>query len=112
MPRPSALCTDGHLSDLLLRVHFDEISVLHPANGVVRPRDHLVAGLKPSEYLEVLVAGDADLDGHELGAAVPDHENAFGFLARLPGLELGGSGDRFDRAARPLVISSRSRLLH
>ena len=46
--------------------------------------------LRPDEHLEVLVAGDAHLDRHELGLAVADDEHAFGFLARLARLELGG----------------------
>src|SRR5207249_3825971 len=49
------------------------------------------------------------LDRHELHAAAPDDEYAFGFLARLPRFELGGSRDGFDTTARLFLIA---RLLH
>ena len=52
---------------------------------------------RPPSDLEVLVAGDAHLDRDELGPAVAHDEHAFGFLARLARLELGGRGDRFRR---------------
>src|SRR5438552_148054 len=85
---------------LLLRVYLHEISVLHPSNGVVRSGDDLVARPKAGEHLEVLVARDAHLDRHELGTAAPDDEHAFGFLARLPGFELGGGRNGLDAALR------------
>ena len=57
-------------------------------------------GLRPDEHLEVLVAGDAHLDRHELGLAVAHDEDALGFLARLAGLQLGGRRGRLASAAR------------
>src|SRR5581483_8026321 len=46
------------------------VAVRHAADGVVRSGDHLIAGLQPGEHLEVALAGDAELDGDELGAVV------------------------------------------
>src|SRR5262249_25619173 len=81
---------------LLFSVEPYQIPVLHAADGVVRTRDYLIARLKAGDDLEVLVPGDAHLDGYELGVAVPEHEHTLGFLARLSGLQLGGRRDRLD----------------
>ena len=67
------------------RLHPHRIAVGHAAHVVVRTGDHLIAGLDARQHLEVAIAGDADLDRHELGASVADDEDAFGLLARLPG---------------------------
>src|SRR6187551_2662469 len=48
-----------------------------------RSRDDLIAGLYPGDHLEVLLAGDANLDRSEHRPAVTNHEYAFGFFARM-----------------------------
>ena len=69
---------------------FDRVAVRHAADRVVRAGHDLVARLEALEHLEVPVAGDAHLDRDELHPAVAHDEHAFGFLARLPGLQLRG----------------------
>src|SRR5262245_25738872 len=78
-------------------VDLDEIPVAHAADRRVRSGDDLIAGLESVQDLEVLVAGDAHLDRHELRLAVADEEHAFGFLPRLPGLQLRRRDRRFHR---------------
>src|SRR5439155_3793721 len=94
---------------LLLRVDLHLVAVLHAALRSVRAGDDLVGGLEARQHLEIFVARNAHLDRHELDAAAPDDEYAFGFLARLPRFELGGSRDGFYTTARSLLIA---RLLH
>src|SRR5438093_1056302 len=99
---------------LLRRViHLHQIAIGHAAHGVVRPGDHLIAGLEAAQHLEILVAGNAHLDREELGPAVTHQEDALLFFPRLPRLELRGGGDWFHAAAAaaaaPLVVP---RLLH
>src|SRR5450759_755028 len=48
-------------------IDLHEIAVLHASHRVVRPGHDRLAGLQPREDLEILIAGDAHLDGHELG---------------------------------------------
>src|SRR5476649_244211 len=73
----------GHPRDLFfhLVVDLDQIAVCHAADRIVRPRDHLVAGLDPGQHFEILVARDPHLDRHELRLAVAHGEHAFCFLA-------------------------------
>ena len=87
---------------LPLAVVFSTLTVVavgHAADRVVRPGDDLVAGLEARDDLEVLVAGNAHLDRQELDRlALADDEHAFGFLARLAGLQFGRRGDGLHRA--------------
>src|SRR5438067_1705279 len=47
---------------LFLCLHFHWIAIRHAADGVVRPGDYLVTGLEARQHLEVLIAGDTDLE--------------------------------------------------
>ena len=82
---------------------FHEVAVGHAAHRVVRARDDLVALLQPGQHLEILVAGDAHLDRHELRLAVAHDEHALRFLARLARLQLGGGRRVPVRAGARLV---------
>src|SRR5580692_10450077 len=90
------------LPGLLRVVDLDLIAVGHPAHRVVRAGDDLIAFPRARHHLEILVAGDAHLDRHELGLVRADHEHAFGFLAGLPRLQFGRRRDRLRRSP-PLV---------
>src|SRR5471030_180068 len=80
----------GDLLALIPVIHFDRVAVRHAADRVIRPRDHLVAGVEPGQDLEILVAHDSHLDRHELRLAVADGEYDFRLLARLSRLQLDG----------------------
>ncbi len=62
------------------RVLAHRIAVEQVAHRVERAGDHPVAFLQTRQHLEVALAGDADLDWHELGLAVADA----GTRLRLP----------------------------
>src|SRR6267154_4217882 len=92
---------------LLLGFHLHLIAVGHAAHGVVRAGDDLVAFLQPGQHLEVLVAGNADFDGHELGASAAEHEHALGFFARLSRFELRRRRSGLYGRRRPALVCTR-----
>src|SRR5262245_14237064 len=85
-------------------VDLDEITVGHAAYRRVRTSDDLISGLQSVHDLEVLVAGDAHLDRHELCLAVTDQKDSFRFLPRLPGLQFCRRYRRLDRGRRTLPL--------
>ncbi len=98
----SASCRSATAS--LLPAHFLAVGQL--AHRGERPGDHVVARLEAVEHLEILLPGHADLDGREHRAALPEHEHAFGLLARVSRRRLVG-----DRAGRFLGGSAAARRL-
>src|SRR5262245_24904000 len=84
---------------LSLVVHLHQITVCHPADGVVRSGDHFVAAFQAAEHFEILVARDPHLDRDEFGLARAHDEHPFGLLARLARFQLRGDGDWFWRLA-------------
>src|SRR5262249_15488023 len=92
-------------SPALRGVYLHCVAVYHAADGVVRSGDDLIARLKAAQHLEILVAGDAQLDGDELRTPVAHDEDAFGFLPRLSGLELGRGCHRLDAASTAFRIA-------
>src|SRR5215510_11536278 len=78
-----------------LVIHLHQITVCHPADGIVRSGDHFVAAFQATEHFEILVARDPHLDGDEFSLARAHEEHALGFLTRLARFQLGGDGDRF-----------------
>src|SRR3954468_16723184 len=97
---------------VLLVVDLDRVAVGNVADGIVRSGDHLIARFEAKQDLEILVAGDAHLERHELDFLflVADDEDAFGFLARLAGFQFGRRV-RGGRAVAPAPLGIH-RLLH